>query len=238
MIQPIYFEKSYENFAYILICTKTLEAIVVDPFSAPKINEALSRDGLRLKAVINTHSHRDHTGGNEILKKRHRCEILAHPDAEVPGQTAGLAHGETVKLGETGDLKILYTPGHTMDSICLIFNKTHFLSGDTLFQYGCGNCKNGGDPDLLFHTFEHIINRLDPTLILCPGHDYLEYNKKFTHSILKNGKRKALSRELDNAPGNLEQEFRVNLFTRFSNSTHQLYSKSRFLELRKARDQW
>ena len=56
-----------DNFAYLLICTKTQEAAVVDPSeAAPVINE-IERQGVKLTTILNTHHHWDHVGGNQDL---------------------------------------------------------------------------------------------------------------------------------------------------------------------------
>jgi len=62
-------------------------------------------------------------------------------------------------------------------------SEEHFFAGDTLFQAGVGNCKNGGEPGVLFTTIQSLKQRLSPRTILHPGHDYLQRNLEFAHQV-------------------------------------------------------
>ena len=89
-----------------------------------------------------------------------------------------------MKVGNTIELTVLETPGHTMHSICLHDKKGHAIyTGDTLFNCGCGNCHNGGDPEVMFNTFETQLQHLPDETHIYPGHDYIRNNLAFAKSL-------------------------------------------------------
>ena len=65
-----------DNFAYLLICTKTQQAAVVDPSEATPVISEIERQGVKLTTILNTHHHFDHVGGNAELKKKYGSKIL------------------------------------------------------------------------------------------------------------------------------------------------------------------
>ena len=77
-----------DNYAYLVVGDGN-QAFVVDPSEAALVEAALAREKLELVAVLDTHHHWDHVGGNEALAQRFRVPIWAHESdrGRVPGQT-------------------------------------------------------------------------------------------------------------------------------------------------------
>ena len=84
-------------------------------------SQAARDAGFTITQILNTHEHRDHTGGNAAMVERTGAAILAHRNAKdsIPGMTRGLAAGDVIKVGKTVELEVLDTPGHTMCHVCL-----------------------------------------------------------------------------------------------------------------------
>ena len=57
------------------------------------------------------------------------------------------------------------------------------FTGDTLFNAGVGHCRGGGDVDVLYDTIVEQFHSLDDSIVIYPGHKYLENNLRFTLSI-------------------------------------------------------
>lgn len=171
------------NIDYLLACPETGECVAVDPWDAGVLLDAASERGWEIRHIVNTHTHWDHTRGNEKLQKKTGASLYCHPAArhQLSPASQGLEHGAQLKVGHA-TLRVLDTPGHTLSHICLVGeSETDFLvSGDTLFNAGAGNCHNGGDPTQLFLTFENIFSTLPNEMELLPGHDYLENNLRFS----------------------------------------------------------
>ena len=70
-------------------------------------------------------------------------------------------------------LKVIYTPGHTADSICLLVDNTKLLTGDTLFVGECGRTDfAGGNSKNMYDSLFGKLMKLDDTVEVYPGHDY------------------------------------------------------------------
>ena len=125
---------------------------------------------LNIKYVINTHHHRDHTAGNQDIKWRFSAKIVAHKLSTID-KDVSVADGDTIKLGNVV-IKVLYTPGHTPDSICLLIDGK-LLTGDTLFVGECGrtDLPNGNSKDMYASLFGKLM-KLDDSIEVYPGHDY------------------------------------------------------------------
>lgn len=162
-----------DNFSYIIADEATKEAAVVDPsFNAETITKILKGQGFQLKYIINTHGHSDHTAGNQALKKVFNAKIAAHSRSKINKQIS-LEDGDTLRLGKT-TIKVIHTPGHTPDSICLLINGK-LLTGDTLFVGECGRTDlPGGNPKDLYNSLFNKILKLGDTVEVYPGHDYGE----------------------------------------------------------------
>ncbi len=161
-----------DNFSYLIADEETLEAVVVDSsYNAEEIIKIIKAQNLQLKYIINTHGHSDHTAGNTELKSTFNGKIVAHTQSKPP-------HGIIVKDGDelhVGNitLKVLYTPGHTPDGICLLINNQKLLTGDTLFVGECGRTDlSGGNTKQLYESLFKKILKLDDAIELYPGHDY------------------------------------------------------------------
>jgi len=160
-----------QNFTYVLEDEGTREAVIIDPsWDLDLIIETLERNALKVKYVINTHHHFDHTIGNDAIVKYTKSKILQHESSTLKNDMR-LTNGEKIKFGNS-ELTVMYTPGHSKDSICLVGDGKIF-SGDALFVGNCGRVDlPGGSAIELYHSLFDIIYKLDDNLMLYPGHNY------------------------------------------------------------------
>jgi hydroxyacylglutathione hydrolase len=155
---------------------KTRLAAVIDPVDVDRILKIAEQKKLKIKYIVNTHSHFDHIAGNEELKAKTGAKIVAHENSKIEKDIT-VKDGDVIILGKL-KIKVIHTPGHTQDSICLLVNKNLF-TGDTLFVGG-----SYGRTDLPGGNFEQLVNslqklmKLDEKVIVYPGHHYGK--KKFS----------------------------------------------------------
>ncbi len=193
IVEQIFCYNYLRNFNYIIACEATKEAIVIDPLRVDLILNVVKNKDYKIKYIINTHEHHDHTEGNLELIEETNAIVYCHHGAvdRIPGATKGLKRGDVLALGEQVKLEILDTPGHTMAHICLLAtdtskrepdNQLAIFSGDTLFNAGTGRCFSG-DINALYTTFSEILAKLPDRTLIYPGHDYLQNNLNFTLSV-------------------------------------------------------
>ena len=175
-----------ETNCYILGDEKSKEAVVIDPGgNFADINSQLQEIDLKVKYIILTHGHFDHTSALGQLKKETGAEILIHPkDASMLSSGGGaqaffletgndpvpadgtLEEGDRIQFGQY-ELGVLHTPGHTPGGISLLIDKMIFV-GDTLF---CGSI---GRTDLPGGSYQQLIDSVKSKL-LSKGDDYVVY---------------------------------------------------------------
>jgi hydroxyacylglutathione hydrolase len=193
LIERIWAANDLRNFQYLIACSQTGEALVVDPLDAKQCLDVARKHNFAITQILNTHEHHDHTAGNAAVVRATGAKVLAHAGAAstIGGVDRGLARGDVIKIGKTVELEALDTPGHTRAHVCLLAHgdAPALFCGDTLFNAGAGNCHNGGDPGLLYETFVNQLARLPDATRVYPGHDYMARNLAFT---------------LDREPGNSE----------------------------------
>ncbi len=160
-----------QNFSYIIYDTSTRESIIIDPsWDLHKLESLIEDHSLHVKYIINTHHHLDHTTGNEQMAKSTGAPIVQHEYSELPHDMS-LKDGDIIHFGESS-IKVLYTPGHSKDSMCLI-GPDFIFSGDTLFVGSCGRVDlPGGSSQDLYHSIFDVLSKLDDHLKMYPGHDY------------------------------------------------------------------
>src|SRR5919197_3305052 len=159
------------NFTYIIADQKGGEATVIDPsWDLDKIFQALKKNGWRAKYVINTHTHFDHVLGNEQMAEVTGAKIVQHKNSQLKRDIA-VSDGDTIEIGSV-KLRVLHTPGHSKDSICLVLDGHLIFTGDTLFVGNCGRTDlPGSDPGEMYHSLFDRLGRLDERLIIYPGHN-------------------------------------------------------------------
>ena len=255
-IHQIYTFSYLRNFTYLLE-TKDGDFYCVDPWEAEEITKRVPQG--KLKAVINTHEHGDHTRGNEDLVKMSSCEIWAHENAKgkIPGVTRFLSKGEVINFAGDWSIEVLDTPGHTFAHLCLLIKEGDkpfaVITGDTLFNAGVGNCYNGGDSGILFETISAQFKDLPDDVLLYPGHEYFENNLKFTlDREPKNIQASELLSKVEKI--NMDEDFfatdigvekEVNAFLRLEEKSIRerlpnspTSDKEVFISLRELRDKW
>jgi hydroxyacylglutathione hydrolase len=170
-----------DNYIFLLLDDASRQAAAVDPGEAGPVLEYLGRAGLRLTAILNTHHHRDHVGGNQGLLG-HFPDIPVYGSARdrgrIPGQTASLKEGDEVLVCGSS-ASILEVPGHTLGHIAYFFaggdgSSGELFSGDTVFGGTIGNLFEG-TPDQMFESIRKIRDLPAQTRIWC-SHEYtLQY---------------------------------------------------------------
>lgn len=160
-----------DNFSYIVADETTAEAAVVDPsFNADAIVAIAKDQNLKVKYIINTHDHTDHTAGNEEVRSAFGAKIVTHQLSRVR-KDVSVVDGDTIKLGKVV-IKVIHTPGHTSDGICLLVDNK-LLTGDTLFVGECGRTDlPGGDSESMYNSLFQKLMKLDDVVEVYPGHDY------------------------------------------------------------------
>ncbi len=201
------------------------EVAIIDPLREVKpYIEKAEANGAQIKYVFETHFHADFVSGHLDLAKATGAKIIYGPTAQ-PGFDAYIAKDEEIfTLGEV-KIKVLHTPGHTMESTCYLLmdengKETALFSGDTLFIGDVGR------PDLaqkaahltqeelaatLFGSLRQKIMTLPDEVIVYPAHgagsacgknmsketsDTLGNQKKFNYALRANMTREEFVKEV------------------------------------------
>ncbi len=161
-----------DNFSYIIADEDTKEAAVVDSsYNANEIIKVIKNEKLHLKYVINTHGHSDHTAGNTELVSIFGAKLVAHKQSKINCDLP-VDDGDELTVGKI-TIKIIYTPGHTTDSICLLVDNQKLLTGDTLFVGECGRTDfPGGNSKSMYESLFGKLLKLNDDVEVYPGHDY------------------------------------------------------------------
>jgi glyoxylase-like metal-dependent hydrolase (beta-lactamase superfamily II) len=125
-----------------------------------------------VKFAVATHNHFDHTSTLHELAQKLGAKIVAHESSPIKHDLS-VKDGDTLRMGEK-DVRVMHTPGHTEDSICL-YDGANLLTGDTLFIGNCGRVDlPGGSSEQMYRSLHNVILRLPKQTMIYPGHDYGE----------------------------------------------------------------
>jgi glyoxylase-like metal-dependent hydrolase (beta-lactamase superfamily II) len=178
----------YQTNCYLLYKSGQAKCLVIDPSAEPgKIMQRMNDLGLHPAGIFLTHGHFDHCGGAEELQREfniplflHRADLKVIHSANhalmaenfgltIPSKIDFLIDSEEFKVEGFEEIKILFTPGHSPGSVCLMIGNLLF-SGDTVFAGSIGRTDlPGGDFDLIGESLNRI-KALPPELLIFPGH--------------------------------------------------------------------
>ena len=166
------------NNVYLLRCTATGEALLVDAAAEPDAVLGMV-GGAPLRTVVTTHGHWDHHRALPQVVAATGAQTVAHPadadDLPVPVQRT-VEHGDTVPVGRQ-TLEVVHLRGHTPGSIALVWRGSgdagvHVFTGDSLFPGGVGNTQK--DPARFASLIDDVEQRLFAVLSdeawVYPGH--------------------------------------------------------------------
>ena len=159
---------------YSYIVSSEHEALIIDPhISLPEeYRKYLTKNRLRLKSIVDTHTHADHFSSAAVLKRQFNAQVLMHENAISSVADKRVKDNDQINIG-TARIKVLYTPGHTDDAISL-YGEGRLFSGDVVLIGSVGRTDfQNGSPESMFDTLQKLKGLADET-ILCPGHDYHE----------------------------------------------------------------
>lgn len=173
------------NYGYLIACSETRRGALIDPSPDPfPLYQQCQSLELRIEYIINTHSHFDHTGGNDFfLRSVPGVRLVSHPLA-LKGDIR-VKDGDTLTLGAL-KLVFLHTPGHTPDSLCVLAGN-ELITGDTLFVGKIGGTACRDEAEAEFLSLKKLA-QLPPATRIWPGHNYGRENSS------------TMERELDSNP--------------------------------------
>jgi hydroxyacylglutathione hydrolase len=170
-----------DNYAYVIVDEASGEAGVVDCAEAEPVLRAVEQAGVRLTAILPTHHHYDHVGGNDDLLKAHPGLAVYGVDERIPGLTRPVQDGDTLRLG-TLTARVIFIPAHTTGHIAYYFpDEPAVFTGDTLFAGGCGRLFEG-DAAMMIGSLSKLLGLPDATRVYF-GHEYTEKNLRFALTL-------------------------------------------------------
>ncbi len=178
-------------FCYLIYDEETGEGILIDPAGNEKeLIEHVKQKGVKLRYVVNTHGHPDHTCGNRPIREATGAQVVMHAEddsffqrPEILEFSRGMGFEDAgptdlrVKGGDQlqfGNLKMefIHTPGHTPGACCILIDGNLF-TGDTLFVGAVGRTDfPGGSYEQLIKSLQDLVRKLPPETVVWPGHDY------------------------------------------------------------------
>ena len=181
----------FEENCYFYINESTKHSFIIDPGAqADKLLAVIRENNLVIEKILLTHGHFDHFGAVEELREKLNCPVLAYEKADlfllnpmmnlsrqcvgdlVIRDTVKFKDGDTIVLDESHSLRVIYTPGHTPDSVLLYSEKDSIaFVGDTIFKESIGNYTfPGGNKNLLIQSIMERVFNLPDNTVLYSGH--------------------------------------------------------------------
>jgi hydroxyacylglutathione hydrolase len=183
----------FDENTYVVWLEGRRDALVIDPGLEPDlILDFLAEMGLTPAAILNTHGHADHIGGNEAVKQafpdapivigEHEAVMLTDPWVNLsavfgtpivsPPADRTLAEGETVEYAGVA-LEVRLTPGHSPGHIIYVYRDSpcRVFGGDVLFRGGIGRYDfPGGSHAMLMASIRELLLTLPDDSVVYPGH--------------------------------------------------------------------
>lgn len=157
------------NLGYLVADERAGAAAVVDASYDPQQIVAFAREhGYEIRYVFSTHGHLDHTNGNQKMQELTGRRALLLGD-EDPDTGTIIKDGACLSLGGL-EIKILHTPGHAADAICIYVHGALF-TGDTLFVGKVGGTDLGAGAQAEYEALHQKLMALPDETRVLPGHD-------------------------------------------------------------------
>lgn len=231
-----------DNYGYLVIGPGGKRAAIVDCSEAAPVLREVEHRGLELEAILSTHHHFDHVGGNEeVARALPKIRVIGSraDRTRVPALTEALADEEKFEVaGLEG--RALFIPAHTSGHLAYFFSQGEptVFSGDTLFAAGCGRLFEGS-PEQMMRSLSKLMALPDATRIYC-GHEYTEKNLRFAHEL--EPKNADIERKLERVkklraegkptvPSTIADEHRTNPFFRWESAELRATLRARFPDL-------
>lgn len=177
-------------FAYLVGDEQSGDAVVIDPADETDgLIQAAEKRGVKIRFIVNTHGHVDHTGGNLEMKEKTGAPIIIHEDdadmlvstpaamlrmfgaKQSPPADRTVRDGDFIEIGGV-KLQVIHTPGHSPGSMVLLLDGYAF-TGDTLFVEAVGRSDlPGGSERVMFESIQQRICTLPDETVVLPGHNY------------------------------------------------------------------
>ena len=209
---------------YIWLMRNQCYAAVVDPGDAAPVLAYLRREKLELTAILNTHHHADHVGGNVGLLREFRVPVYGPRNESIPDLSYRLSEGDHVSVPSLGlEFDVLDIPGHTSGHIAY-YGANLLFCGDTLFACGCGKLFEG-TAQQMYASLQKLSSLPDATLVYC-GHEYTLANIRFAKAAdpanaallkLETNVRKLRELDMPTLPSYIGLEKTTNPFLRCNN---------------------
>lgn len=242
-----------DNFIHLLV--EGDEAWVVDPGDATPVLSYLKTHNLRLKTILLTHNHADHTAGVNPLRRATHCSVIGPAECATSTLTLDrtVADHDSIPFGPH-PIHVLSVPGHTPGHLVFLCETASAVwTGDTLFFGGCGRIMPGAAA-AMWHSLCRLRALAPQTRIYC-GHDYTSDNLEFAASILPDDPaivdrlKQAQKQERAGSPSlssTIAEERQSNLFLRADDAVvqhalgllHNPDPVAAFAELRRRKDVW
>ncbi len=158
---------------YALVCPSTHNSVLIDPGAEPDALQTMLQ-GTTPVAILITHTHADHIGALDTMRKRLNVPVMAHAGPHVAGVSLHadrwLDDGDTIPLAHH-TLQAYHTPGHTDDMLCFALKDDHrIIVGDTIFDGGPGRTSTAEDFVTTLYTLRTIVLAWPDDTICYPGH--------------------------------------------------------------------
>lgn len=170
------------SLSYFFGCGGKGKAMAVDVVAGEEqwFVDAAKAANVAITHVVDTHVHADHLSGGRALARRVGAPYCLHAQAQAQYEFQRLQDGERIELGNVV-VDVLHTPGHTLDSICLLVSDKRraeapwfVVTGDTLFVGSVGRPDLAGRERemaaMLFDSLQSKLLSLPDHLEIFPGH--------------------------------------------------------------------
>lgn len=163
------FDTISSTYTYLLLDNNLKDAVIIDPVDTEVERYLQELKGYNLRFILDTHIHADHVTGANLLKQK--TKALYGLKANFENVDISLYDNQVLTVGNI-KIKVIFTPGHTAESVCFLVDNYCF-TGDTLLIGKCGRTdfQEGSAADLYDSVTKKLFALSNETIVY-PGHEY------------------------------------------------------------------